>query len=79
MMDSAQIVDIWNTFKADIEKKNLESVAESYVDICADYGSDDQSFRDAMGSCDILDHAINYYLDLDEEDEEDSILDDWDE
>jgi|TARA_R110000803_G_scaffold158654_1_gene222887 hypothetical protein len=78
-MESAQIVDIWNAFKADIDKKNLESVAESYIDTCADYGADDQTFRDAMGTDEHLDHAINYYLDVTEEDDEDSILDDWDE
>ena len=61
------IVDIWNTFKDSIEKKHVETIAEKYVDVCADFGTDDTAFRDAMGSCDQLDSAINYYLDIDEE------------
>jgi len=28
-------------------------------------------FRDALGSCDILDNAINYYLDLEEDVDDD--------
>ena len=42
---------------------------------CADYGADDQCFRDALGSCDILDNAINYYLDLEEDVDDDE--EDW--
>ena len=65
-MDSSLVVDMWNTFKDSIDKKTIDTVAETYVDTCADYGADDQTFRDALGSCDILDQAINYYLDLEE-------------
>ena len=75
IMDSSLVVDMWNTFKDSIDKKTIDTVAETYVDTCADYGADDQTFRDALGSCDILDQAINYYLDLDEEDVDDE--DDW--
>tara|TARA_A200000159_G_C7135407_1_gene260738 strand:+ start:115 stop:345 length:231 start_codon:yes stop_codon:yes gene_type:complete len=74
-MDSSLVVDMWNTFKDSIDKKTIDTVAETYVDTCADYGADDQTFRDALGSCDILDQAINYYLDLDEEDPDEE--DDW--
>ena len=70
------IVDIWNTFKDSIEKKHVETIAEKYVDVCADFGTDDTAFRDAMGSCDQLDSAINYYLDIDEEMTAED--DDWD-
>ena len=45
-------------------------VAEKYVDACADMGVSDETFRDSMGSCDHLDAAINYYLDLDEDDDD---------
>ena len=78
-MDSSLIVDMWNTFKENIDKKNIETVAERYVDVCADYGADDTHFRDAMGSCDILDAAISYYLDENEEDMYDDEIDEWDE
>ena len=34
------------------------------------------TFRDAIGSCDFLDAAITYYLDMDEVDDAED--DDWD-
>lgn len=77
-MDSSLIVDVWNTFKESIDKKHIETVAERFIDVCADYGTDDTHFRDAMGSCDILDNAINYYLDEEVEDYDEDV-DDWDE
>ena len=77
-MDSSLVVDMWSTFKDSIDKKTIESTAETFVDTCADYGADDQCFRDALGSCDILDQAINYYLDLDDEDVLDEEVE-WDE
>ena len=40
-MESSSIVDVWNTFKDSIDKKQIEIVAESFVDVCADYGADD--------------------------------------
>jgi len=75
-MESDLIVDTWNVFKDSIDKKQTEIVAESFVELCADHGASDIAFRDALGSCDILDSAINYYLDIDEVDED---QDDWDE
>jgi len=36
----------------------------------ADHGVSDKIFEDALGSCDMLDEAINYYLDKDSDDEE---------
>ena len=40
-MESSQIVDIWNTFKDSLDKKHTEIVAEKFVEVCADYGTDD--------------------------------------
>jgi len=77
-MDSGLIVDIWNTFKEAVDKKQIETVAERFVDVCADYGADDTHFRDSMGACDILDSAISYYLD-EEPDDYDVEDDGWDE
>jgi|TARA_A100001388_G_scaffold12730_1_gene8699 hypothetical protein len=78
-MESSMVVDIWNTFKDSIDKKHIETIAEKYVDVCADFGTDDTAFRDAMGSCDFLDAAITYYLDIDEaEDYDRDPEDDWD-
>ena len=75
-MDASLIVDLWNTFRDSIEKKNLEATAERFIDTCADYGADDAQLRDAMGSCDVLDNAINYYLDIDTDSDDDQ-YDDW--
>ena len=75
-MESSLIVDVWTTFKDSIDKKQIDIVAESFVDTCADYGAQDSDFREAIGSCDHLDSAINYYLDIDEVDDAED--DDWD-
>jgi hypothetical protein len=56
--------------------KHLETVAERFVDLLADYGSSDEAMKDSLGVCDYLDAAINYYLDIDEEMVADD--DDWD-
>ena len=76
-MDESQVVDIWMLFKEYLDKKQIELAAERYIDLCADYGVSDVAFKDALGNDAILDNAINYYLDLDDED----VLDeetDWD-
>ena len=74
-MDGTQIVETWQVFKEYIDKKHIETVAERYVDLCADFGTDDEAFRDALGSDNELDKAIGYYLEedveLDEDTEED--------
>ena len=74
-MDENQIVDIWTVFKENIDKKNIETIAERYVDVCADYGASDQAFQNSLGSCTYLDNAIDYYLDeprgLQDSDDED--------
>ena len=75
-MDEAQIVDIWTVFKDNIDKKNIEVVAERYVEVCADYGADDEHFKNALGSCNDLDNAINYYLDVDNDSYDDE-EEDW--
>ena len=74
-MDGSQIIEFWQVFKEYIDKKHIETVAERYVDLCADFGTDDEEFRDALGSDNELDKAIGYYLEedveLDEDTEED--------
>jgi hypothetical protein len=64
-MDESQIIDIWTMFKEYLDKKHVEMAAERFIDLMADYGVDDQTFISSLGSCSILDSAINYYLDLD--------------
>ena len=43
-MESSLIVDVWNTFKDSIDKKQIDIVAESFVDTCADYGDNDGGY-----------------------------------
>lgn len=70
MLSEAQIGDIWLLFKEYIDKKVQEAAAERFVDLMADHGVSDRVFEDALGSCDVLDDAINYYLDKDNDDPE---------
>jgi len=72
-MNESQIVEIWQLFKEYIDKKNVDVAAERYIDLLADYGIGDDTMTSALGTDVVLDHAINYYLDLDED------LDDYNE
>ncbi len=80
MESGSQIIEIWQVFKEYIDKKNIETVAERFVDVCADFGTSDESFREALGSDSQLDKAIGYYLeeDIDDDDYGTSEDDDWD-
>jgi hypothetical protein len=76
-MNENQIADIWMLFKEYVDVKAQEALAERFVDLLADYGTSDKILESAAGHDDILDSAINYYLDQDSEeslDEEDN----WD-
>jgi len=70
-MTDNQISDIWLLFKEYIDKKEVAVIAEKYVDLLADYGIKDKVLENARGSDADLDHAIEYYLedDVDEEPE----------
>jgi hypothetical protein len=71
MLSETQIGDVWLMFVEYIDKKQLETVAERYIDLLADFGVSDRVFKDATGVDEILDQAIGYYLNDDEEGEED--------
>ena len=75
-MDSSQIVDIWMVFKDSIDKKQLDIVAEKFIDCLADYGVTDQTFQQCLDIDDQLDEAIEYYLDSDQDDDYEE--DEWD-
>jgi hypothetical protein len=66
-MNEDQIADVWMMFKEYLDKKHVEMAAERFVDLIADYGTSDEVFTDLLGTETALDNAINYYLDLDEE------------
>ena len=77
-MTEEQIVDVWGLFKEYIDKKQLDLVAEKYVDMLADYGTSDQVLIEVLGTSSSLDEAINYYLDADvDEDEDDMFEEDY--
>lgn len=70
MLNETQIGDIWLNFVEYLDKKQLENVAERYIDLLADFGVSDKVFKGAIGIDDTLDQAIGYYLDDDEEDDD---------
>jgi hypothetical protein len=69
-MNENQIADIWLLFKEYLDKKTLETVADRYVELMADYGVTDKALASATGTDETLDKAIEYYLDETSEDPE---------
>ena len=75
-MNEEHISDIWTMFKEYVDKKQMDLVAEKFVDLLADYGVSDETFKEVLGTDSSLDEAIGYYLELDNVDDEEE---DWDE
>lgn len=75
-MNEQQIGDIWTLFKEYVDKKQVEVVAEKFIDLLADYGVEDHVFKESLGVDADLDAAIGYYLDIDADIDYDE---DWDE
>jgi hypothetical protein len=73
MLNEQQIGDIWVFFSEFIEKKQLETAAERYVDLLADFGTTDRVMQGVVGIDPVLDQAIEYYMDEEDLDEEDDI------
>ena len=73
MLNETQVGDVWLMFVEYMDKKQLETVAERYIDMLADFGVPDKVFKDATGVDEILDQAIGYYLNEDEVEEASSI------
>jgi hypothetical protein len=73
MLSETQISDIWLNFVEYLDKKQIETVAERYVDLLADFGMPDKVFKAAMGVDETLDQAIGYYLNDDFDGEEDDV------
>ena len=71
MLNETQIGDIWLLFSDFIDKKQMEAVAERYVDLLADHGVSDKVMQSAAGVDPILDQAIDYYMDEDDAGDED--------
>jgi hypothetical protein len=70
-MKEEQIADIWTLFKGYIDKKSVDIAAEKFVDLLADYGTSDEYFKDLLGVDPDLDNAIQYYLELDQDIDDD--------
>ena len=70
-MSEEEIIDVWNLFREYVDKKHIEHAAERYIDLLADYGVEDQVLVSVLGHDVNLDQAVNYYLDIDDNDEED--------
>jgi hypothetical protein len=77
MLNETQIGDVWLLFADYIDKKVIDSVAERYVELLADFGVTDRILNGATGVDGALDSAIEYYLD--EESDDDEIDDDYNE
>ncbi len=76
-MTEDQIVELWSMFENYIEKKHMNLCVEKFIDIVVDFGADDETLKSCLGHSQNLDHAIYYYLDLD--DDEENYNDEWDE
>jgi hypothetical protein len=75
MLNETQIADVWLLFSEFIDKKQLEAVAERYVDLLADLGVSDRALQGATGNDEYLDAAVAYYLEDSENAEEDNDYD----
>lgn len=70
-MTEQQIVEIWSLFREHCDKKQLTVAAEHFVELLADFGTADNTLKNSLGNCSTLDIAISYYLDLDNQEDED--------
>lgn len=71
MIEGSQLVEIWQFFKEYMDRKQpVDVVAEKFVDLMADYGVDDEEFQNALGADDDLDKAIQFYLDVEDSEED---------
>jgi len=71
MIEGSQLVEIWQFFREYMDRKqSMDVVAEKFVDLMADYGVEDEEFQNALGADDDLDRAIQFYLDVDDQDED---------
>ena len=76
-MNEEQIADVWTLFKEYIDKKQIEVIAEKYIDLLADYGVSDETLKESIGVDANLDEAISYYLDIDSDIYLEEEEDDW--
>lgn len=78
MLNEAQIGEVWMLFADYLDKKQIDIVAERYVELLADMGVRDRVLQNAVGIDGVLDHAITYYLEDDDDAEDDDSYKDLD-
>jgi len=73
MLSETQIGEVWLLFADYLDKKQIELVAERYVELLVDQGVNDRTLQNATGVDQILDQAIAYYLEEDESDDSEEL------
>ena len=75
-MNEEKIADVWTLFKEYVDKKQIDVVAEKFIDLLADYGVEDHILKECLGVDSVLDEAIGYYLEIDSDSYDDE-EEDW--
>ena len=73
MLNETQIGELWLLFADYIDKKQIDVVAERYVELLVDQGASDRTLQNATGVDQVLDQAIAYYLEEDQEDDQEEL------
>lgn len=73
MLNETQIGEVWLLFSDYLDKKQIDVVAERYVELLVDQGVNDRTLQNATGVDQILDHAIAYYLEDDQEEDQEEL------
>lgn len=70
MLNETQIGEVWLLFADYLDKKQADVVAERFVELLVDIGVNDRTLQNSTGVDQVLDQAIAYYLEEDEDQEE---------
>lgn len=70
MLNETQIGEVWLLFADYLDKKQSDVVAERFVELLVDLGVNDRTLQNSTGVDQVLDQAIAYYLEEDEDQEE---------
>ena len=71
MLNETHIGEIWVLFADYIDKKQLDDVADRYVQLLVDHNVSTRMLHNAAGVDTALDHAISSYIEDDHENEYD--------
>lgn len=73
MLNETQIGEVWLLFADYLDKKQIEIVAERYVELLVDQGANDRTLQNATGVDQVLDQAIAYYLEEDQDEDQEEL------